>query len=80
MSKSNMGVPVGAASDPVDTETLLDDRMWRGQALPNTVAPSFQTCNIERTYSLDIRIGLSYAGAKGKDSKVRKGQIPRIVR
>lgn len=80
MSKSNMGFPLGRATDPINTETVIDDRMWRGQSLPNTVAPSFETCNIIRTYQLDVRIGLSYAGAAQNAAKVRKGQIPRIVR
>lgn len=80
MSKSNMGIPLGLPIDPVNTETVIDDRMWRGQPLPNTVAPSFETCNIKREYQLDIRIGLSYAGSVQNATKVRKGQIPRIVR
>ena len=79
MSKSNMGVAIGAASDPADTETVLDDYLWRGQSLPNTVAPSFETCNISREYALDVRVGLSYAGVMQSASKVRKGYIPRIV-
>ena len=79
MSKSNMGMPIGAASDPTDTETVLPDQLWRGQSLPNTVAPSFQTCNIARTYQLDVRVGLSYTGAMQSNTKVRRGQIPRIV-
>jgi hypothetical protein len=78
MSKSNMGMPVGAASDAVGTENVIPDSLWRGQSLPNTVAPSFETCNISRSYQLDVRIGLSYSGAE-LSSKVRKGQLPRIV-
>ena len=77
VSKSNMGLPVGTVSDSVNAEHIIDDRLWRGQILPNTVCPSFIACNIERSYHLDVRVGLSYAGA----TKVRKrGQIPRIVR
>jgi len=79
VSKSNMGVAIDSPSDPVETEIVLDDRMWRGHPLPNTVAPSFETCNISRAYQLDIRIGLSYSGSNQKDLKVRKGEIPRIV-
>jgi hypothetical protein len=78
MSKSNMDMPVGAASDPSGTENVIPNSLWRGQPLPNSVAPSFETCNISRSYQLDVRIGLSYSGAS-QGSKVRKGQIPRIV-
>lgn len=78
-STSNMNVLLGRPSDPVDTETVVDDRLWRGPShvLPNTVAPNFETCNIERTYQLDIRIGLSYGD---RDAKVRIGQWRRVVR
>lgn len=79
MSKSNIGRQIGAPSDGINTETFLDDQLWRGQALPNTVAPSFITCNITREYQLDIRVGLSYAGSMQNATKVRKTQIPTIV-
>ncbi|EME46644.1 hypothetical protein DOTSEDRAFT_70604 [Dothistroma septosporum NZE10] len=75
MSKSNMGIALGLPNDSTNTETVLDDRMWRGQSLPNTVAPGFESCNIDRFYQLDIRIGLSYAG---DGSKVRPGQMRKI--
>lgn len=77
-SQSNMNIPIGTPSDAEGTETVLDNRAWNGVALPNTVAPSFVTCNVERSYQLDIRIGLSY-GSNGH--KVRRpGQLRRIVR
>lgn len=80
VSKSNMGLPLGRPTDAVDTETVIHDLMWRHQPLPNTVAPSFETCNITRTYQLDIRIGLGYSGSAQNAAKVRKAQIPKIVR
>ena len=79
MSQSNMSMPIGAAVDPADTEMLIPDHLWRGQTLPNTVAPSFETCNISRSYQLDVRVGLSYAGGVGGTSKVRKRQIASVV-
>jgi len=79
VSKSNMNVVIGAPSDPVGTETVIDDRMWRGHVLPNTVAPSFETCNISRSYQLDVRVGLSCSGSMQNASKVRKGQSARIL-
>lgn len=77
-SQSNMNIPIGTTSDGEGAENVLDDRPWRGVALPNNVAPSFVTCNIERSYQLDVRIGLSYASSSGH--KVRPGQLRRIVR
>lgn len=80
ISKSNMSIPIGVPSDHANTETVIDDSLWRGLPLPNTVAPTFLTCNIERYYQLDIRVGLSYNGtASSVLPKVRRGQIPRIV-
>lgn len=60
VTKSNMNFALGSPTDPEGTETVLDDKLWRGRNLPNTVAPSFITCNIQRTYQLDVKIGLSY--------------------
>ncbi|KAK3710698.1 hypothetical protein LTR37_010117 [Vermiconidia calcicola] len=79
MSQSNMSMPLCAAVDPAHTEMPIPDHLWRGQTLPNTVAPSFETCNISRSYQLDVRVGLSYTGGLGSTSKVRKGQIPQTV-
>lgn len=73
MSKSNIGMALGNATDPEGTEYTLPNHGWRGNPLPNTVAPSFKACNIERTYQVDVRIGLSYSG-QGSGSKVGKGQ------
>ncbi|KAI7650761.1 hypothetical protein KC318_g16198 [Hortaea werneckii] len=50
--------------------------MWRGQPLPNTVAPSFETCNISRHYEVDVRVGLSYNGSGGKDAKPQNVVLP----
>lgn len=80
ISRSNMGIPLGTISDPVDTEVVIDDRLWRGQVLPKSIAPSFMTCNIARSYKLDVRVGLSYSATTQESAKVRKGQMSRIVR
>lgn len=80
MSKSNMNMPIGSSSDPMETETAIDESLWKGIALPNSLAPSFETCNLSRSYQLDIRVGLKYGGNTASGSKVRKGKIPRIVR
>lgn len=75
MSKSNMGVRLSNASDPDGTEVHVDDGLWRGLPLPNTVAPSFETCNIARYYQLDVRVGLM-SGGQTSASKVRVLQLP----
>ena len=68
MSMSNMGIPIGSTSDTVGTEVPLNREYWDQRPLPNTVAPNFETCNISRTYEVEVRVGLSCGSAK--DSKV----------
>lgn len=38
----------------------IDPNLWRQTPIPNTVAPSFETCNLSRRYKLHIKVGLSY--------------------
>lgn len=64
ISLSNLNQPIGAFNDPVDTETELTKELWYGHRLPDTVAPSFITCNISRSYELQVSAGLSY-GPRG---------------
>jgi hypothetical protein len=78
MSKSNMGMLIGSKTDSEGSEIAIDDSLWRGQILPNTVAPSFETCNIARSYCLDVRIGLSCSGSS-HGSKVSKPKTTQIV-
>lgn len=81
ISKSNINIKIGNVGDPEGTETLLDDKSWRGIPLPNTVAPSFETCNISRKYQIDIRIGLSYGHGNLGMTKVRTPQdVVRLIR
>jgi hypothetical protein len=60
MSKSNMAIPLGSPEDPEGKEWKVDNSMWNQIPLPNTVAPSFDTCNISRTYELEVRVGLAH--------------------
>ena len=50
-------------------ELAVDEELWHNHPLPNTIAPSFEACNITRTYSLELKIGIGYgaAGAAAKD-------------
>lgn len=65
MSQSNMNMPLGETSDPLGKEWKVPSRYWEKIPLPNTVAPSFDTCNISRTYELEIRVGLSHDSGMG---------------
>ena len=70
-SMSNMAIPIGAPTDPVGTEVSINPEYWSGKPIPNTVAPTFQACNISRVYELEIRVGLGYGSYKhGEDQLV----------
>lgn len=68
---------LGRGDDPEGTEWKIDATMWNRIPLPNTVAPSFETCNIARTYELEIRVGLAH-GSPGA-IKVCTGHIPTVT-
>jgi hypothetical protein len=60
MSRSNMGLALGQPGDGAGTEWNIDPKLWSALPLPNSVAPSFETCNIERSYELEVRVGLTH--------------------
>ena len=60
MSQSNMNMPLGNAADPAFKEWKVPSTLWESIPLPNTVAPSFDTCNISRTYEIEVRVGLAH--------------------
>lgn len=64
MSRSNMGIALGQPGDVPGAEWTIDSKLWSTLPLPNSVAPSFETCNIERSYELEVRVGLTH-GAPG---------------
>ncbi|KAL0942178.1 arrestin [Colletotrichum truncatum] len=47
-------------SDDLTHESVIPDELWRNIPLPNTVAPSFVACNLQRHYELDIQLGLCW--------------------
>ena len=58
MSKSNMGITIVFPDG--SNEAVVDNSLWRYESLPNTLAPSFESCNITRSYELITRVGLKY--------------------
>ncbi|OQE29566.1 hypothetical protein PENSTE_c002G02753 [Penicillium steckii] len=60
VSRSNMNMALGRQGDATGTDWAIDPSLWNNLPLPNSVAPSFETCNIERRYELEIRIGLMH--------------------
>ena len=72
-SRSSMQYVIGSPSDAPETETELSDHLWANLPLPDTVSPSFITCNIVRSYELVASVGLSYGNP-------RPGQVSWISR
>jgi hypothetical protein len=64
-SLANMNMPLAPSSEKSQSEWKLPTRLWDNIPLPNTVAPSFDTCNISRRYELEVRVGLSHGSSTG---------------
>ncbi|KAK1778938.1 hypothetical protein QBC45DRAFT_478147 [Copromyces sp. CBS 386.78] len=60
VSRQGLSIPVSRFGDPVGTEVVLPNDIWCNQPLPNTVMPSFVTCNLSREYQLEVKLGLSW--------------------
>ena len=53
-------MPLSNSEKPTEKDFEIDSKLWARFALPNTVAPTFDTCNLSRHYELEIKIGLGY--------------------
>ncbi|TAQ90922.1 hypothetical protein B7494_g818 [Chlorociboria aeruginascens] len=60
LNLNSLSIPVGKPGDALGTETIVNKELWDRIPLPNTIAPSFETCNLARRYELEIRVGLGY--------------------
>jgi hypothetical protein len=63
-SKSNLHQAIGSPDDPEGKITELDNSFWKNFRLPDTICPSFVTCNISRRYELSVTIGLTYGSTQ----------------
>jgi hypothetical protein len=57
---SNLKIPVGNPTDPIGTDWTVDSALWDGIKLPPTVGPSFEACNIDRSYELEAKVTLGW--------------------
>lgn len=61
VSLSNLHVPLRPLDDSKGSKEMeIDPALWSHAPLPNTVVPSFDTCNLSCKHWLDIKIGLSW--------------------
>ncbi|KAG6103276.1 hypothetical protein E4U14_006338 [Claviceps sp. LM454 group G7] len=64
-SSVDLNIPLTSKSDAaVGSEVTIPDSLWRDKPLPNTVAPSFVTCNLSRRYELELKLGICWGKAK----------------
>jgi len=64
VSLSNLHVPLRPLDNSKGSKEMeIDPALWSHAPLPNTVVPSFDTCNISCKHWLDIKIGLSWGSS-----------------
>lgn len=63
-SKMELSYAIGQGSKFGEGEIEVEPGIWSAASLPETIAPSFRTCNITRFYEMEITIGVSN-GPKG---------------
>lgn len=60
-SNANLCIPLTSSpEDEVGQELALPDDVWNSTSLPNTVAPSFESCNLIRRYELEVKLGVAW--------------------
>lgn len=65
-SRTGLAIPLQRGSgDAIGTETEINKSVWDSKPLPNTVMPSFVTCNLKRSYALVLKLGVSWGKPPG---------------
>ncbi|RPA85453.1 hypothetical protein BJ508DRAFT_411873 [Ascobolus immersus RN42] len=67
-SRVDLKQPVGDEEASVGVETEVDPSAWAAASLPDTIAPTFTTCNISRRYELEVSVGISNGLLGGIDT------------
>ena len=58
VSLANIQIPLGNSEMPPQTDVEVASNLWDRVRLLNTIPPTFETCNLSRTYELEVRLGL----------------------
>lgn len=70
-SRTNIAIPLQRGpSDAIGTETEINKVLWDNKTLPNTVMPSFVTCNLKRSYALELKLGISWGKPPGTTTAI----------
>lgn len=78
VSLANMAEPLEHSSNKKN-QWIVPSHFWDKLRLPATVAPTFSTCNISRTYELEVRVGLTHGMADGIRPEIIVSPIRLIV-
>lgn len=70
-SRHSLAIPLQRGpDDDVGTQTEVDKMLWDTKPLPNTVMPSFLTCNLKRTYTIELKLGVSWGKPPGTTTAI----------
>lgn len=70
-SRHSLAIPLQKGpADAVGTETEVNNVLWNNHPLPNTVMPSFITCNLKRSYALELKLGVSWGKPPGATTAI----------
>ncbi|MCJ1476447.1 hypothetical protein MMC13_005113 [Lambiella insularis] len=72
VSQAQLNIPLGNSNTPIEKDMEIDKKMWNTVSLPNSVPPSFETCNLSRNYVLEVKVGLSF----GSPGNIKVIQLP----
>ncbi|KAJ5995210.1 hypothetical protein N7481_002187 [Penicillium waksmanii] len=72
---SNLNLGICLAEMPVNNAMTLSDDSWGPLSLPTDITPTFETCNINRTYKLEVRLGFK-GGPKKTQTRILEVQFP----
>ncbi|KAJ4421465.1 hypothetical protein N0V82_003729 [Gnomoniopsis sp. IMI 355080] len=71
VSRTDIAVPLQRGpNDAVGAETEINKVLWDNKPLPNTVMPSFVTCNLKRSYALELKLGISWGKPPGATTAI----------
>ncbi|KAE9372868.1 hypothetical protein N431DRAFT_376141, partial [Stipitochalara longipes BDJ] len=61
VSLDGLAIPIWR---PSEKETVLESKLWDQLQFPHAIEPSFETCNLRRSYDLEVGLGLGYSSAQ----------------
>lgn len=54
---TNMNESLFGEGLPLGDATYLPSSIWSAHPVPSSITPTFEICNIKRTYQLEVRLG-----------------------